>query len=371
MNAKEKISRARSSLVLSSPFFASIALNLKLKEDSQCPTAYTDTVVLGYNPDYIDKLIPAEVKGVICHLVLHIAMQHCFRRKWREQELWDRACDYAINPLLRGADYILPPSALIDQRFAGLEAEAIYELLQDEEKPEDQQSGIGNVRDYQPQSDDPDYSNSTAQQLQEQKILVNSALEVARAQGNLPESLKRKIREALEPSLPWQEILSRYLSENSREDYNWKQPNRRYLHAGLYLPENRNPSLGTIAVLIDTSGSIRQRDLDTFAAELRAILSAYPATEIEVIYVDSEVAHTESLDAYSLVLHAKGGGGTDFRPGFANIETEALQPSCALYFTDGLCNSFPDEEPDYPVLWVISSKYPFSPSFGEVLHINN
>ena len=369
MNANEKITRARTGLVLTSPFFASIALNLKLKEDPACPGAYTDTVVLGYNPDYIDQLLPGEVKGLICHLVLHIAMQHCFRRKWRDQRLWDMACDYAINPLLQGSEYMLPPSALIDQRFAGMEAEAIYELLQDEEQPENPEPGIGDVRDYQPQSGDSDYTNSVAQQLQQQKTMVTGAMEAARALGKLPDQLKRMIRDTLEPALPWQEILARYLTENSREDYNWKQANRRYLHAGLYLPENRKPSLGTLAVLIDTSGSIRQRELDTFAAELRAILSAFPDTEIEVIYVDSEVAHTESLSIHNLELHARGGGGTDYRPGFRHIEEQALQPACAIYFTDGCCTSFP-EAPDYPVLWVISSAYPFAAPFGEVIHIS-
>jgi len=39
-----------------------------------------------------------------------------------------------------------------------------------------------------------------------------------------------------------------------------------------------------------------------------------------VIYVDSKVAGVEDIDIYDFQLHAKGGGGTDFRPGFEYIE---------------------------------------------------
>ncbi len=46
METEKKLTKARAGLVLSSPFFASIALQLKLKEDQSCVTAYTDSVIL-------------------------------------------------------------------------------------------------------------------------------------------------------------------------------------------------------------------------------------------------------------------------------------------------------------------------------------
>ena len=47
-----------------------------------------------------------------------------------------------------------------------------------------------------------------------------------------------------------------------------------------------------------------------------------------------------------------GGGGTRFEPVFDHIaaDTEHDTPECLIYLTDGL-GSFPDREPDYPVLW--------------------
>lgn len=81
------------------------------------------------------------------------------------------------------------------------------------------------------------------------------------------------------------------------------------------------------------------------------------------------MAGTETLDINSLELHAKGGEGTDFKPGFEYIEKEQLMPSCAIYFTDGWCMSFP-EPPEYPVLWILTTDTKFSPPFGEVIKMN-
>ena len=116
-------------------------------------------------------------------------------------------------------------------------------------------------------------------------------------------------------------------------------------------------------MIIDTSGSVDQKELDMFAAELKSILISYPDTEMEVIYVDSKVAGTQTLNISDLELNAKGGGGTDFRPGFDYIEKEDINPVCVLYFTDGYCNSFPEREPYYPTLWIITSLMNFKPPF--------
>ena len=368
MDVKPKLTKARAGLVLSAPFFASIALQLKLKEDQKCSTAYTDSVVLGYNPDFISELSNAEVKGLICHEVLHIAMLHPFRRNNRDQMRWNIACDYAVNPIVKDSGFSLPEGALSDARFKDLEAEVIYNQL-----PKSIKIPIalmGEVRDYKQDKSDSkgSHANTLPQQLKSCKITIARAAAVAKAQGKLPAGLERMIQEALQPKLPWREILARFITENARNDYTWKQPNKRYLYSGLYLPGLNVPTLGTIAVIIDTSGSVSQRELSKFATELHSILSTYPGTEIKVIYVDSKVANVETIDIYDFQLHAKGGGGTDFKPGFEYVEKEGLMLTCILYFTDGYCDSFSDS-PDYPVLWILTDKANFQPPFGEVIRM--
>jgi len=171
MNTKDRIIKARTNLVLTSPFFASIALQLKLKEDKTHPTAYTDSVVLGYNPDFIIKLTEVELTAVICHEVLHIAMLHPFRRDGRLFKRWNIACDYAINPIVNRSGYILPQGALFNPEYDNLEAEAIYSILPEKENQKDKnQQGtdenknmIGDVRDYQQKQNHTDYQNTISQ----------------------------------------------------------------------------------------------------------------------------------------------------------------------------------------------------------------
>jgi predicted metal-dependent peptidase len=145
-------------------------------------------------------------------------------------------------------------------------------------------------------------------------------------------------------------------------------PNRRFLSQGLYLPELRNPELGLIALLVDTSGSITQQDLNAIASEVGGILTAYK-TELLVVYVDAAVqGHTlfSSEDA-EIKLELKGGGGTDFRPGYAFIDEHGHQPTAAVYLTDGYCRAFPNE-PEFPTLWALTQKNSyFEPPFGEVI----
>ena len=348
MQAEKKLIKARAGLVLSSPFFASIALYLKLKQDTTSKTAYTDTVVLGYNPAYIDTLSIEEVQAVICHEVLHIVLQHPFRMESRDHKKWNSACDYAVNLMI--TEYALPKGALLDECYNNMEAEQIYQKL-----PDTLPKGSILMGDIRPSK-------------QEKKWKVRIAQAARIAQGKLPSNLERKIKQILSPKLPWQEILSRFITEHTSDDYSWLYPNKRYLYSGLYLPAIQSPALKTIAIIIDTSGSIKQEELDYYASELQAILVLYPKTKLQVIYVDTKVAYTETITSDNLTLHPHGGGGTNYKPGFEYIEKEQIQPSCILCFTDGYCRLFPDK-PDYPTLWLLTTGKKFKPPFGEVIQI--
>lgn len=371
MTPEKQMIRARVGLILSAPFFASIALRLKLIKDPSCETLWTDSEYLGYNPEYVMSISLDELKGIIAHEVMHVAMLHPFRRMGREHSRWNIAGDYAINGIIEEADFILPASRLRNPEYDGKEAEKIYGLLPENKngRKSNQDPGrCGEVRDYKAGQ-----TVSTAeikQKIEEWKIKVQQASNIARSQGKLSDDIDRMIKEMLEPKLPWQEILSRFLTENARNDYTWTMPNRRYTHLGLYLPELKNPELGKIALLIDTSGSISQRELDEMAAELRGIFQIFPDAEIQVLYVDSKVKGTQLVKSNNLKLKAKGGGGTSYIPGFEWLKENDIAPVCAIYMTDSWCNRFP-EEPDYPVLWILTEKNDrFNAPFGETIIMN-
>lgn len=131
LSAQARVARARTHLVLDEPFFGNLLYRLKFVEDPSADTAWVDGVHLGYNPNYVLELSDEELKGLLCHEVLHVANGHCWRRRWRTHERWNDACDYAINPIVLRAGYILPPNGLLSDEFIGKPAEIIYDLIED------------------------------------------------------------------------------------------------------------------------------------------------------------------------------------------------------------------------------------------------
>ena len=397
MTAKEKITKARASLVLTAPFFASLALKMKLVADSTCETMWIDGIAMGYNPALIEPLPLEQVKGLICHEVMHVACNHNTRRSQRNFENWNIACDYAIDPIVKNAGFAQPWEN-IHPKYHNWEAEKIFNDLFQSSKDKnskdgkegsgqkrdgqenknnntqagrDKQHPCGEVRDYPGKNGGKATAAEKRQAEQEQKIAVKQAAQIAKSQGALPQSLERLINEIIETKIPWREVLARFLTEHARNDYSWNMPNRRFMHQGLYLPELKNPELGLIALLVDTSGSISQKELNQFASEIQGILAAYK-TELIVVYVDAAVQGVDliSSDDTEMSLEPKGGGGTDYRPGYDWLQKQGHLPAAAVYLTDGYCSSFPDE-PDFPTLWVLTERLGyFKPPFGEILVMN-
>jgi predicted metal-dependent peptidase len=170
----------------------------------------------------------------------------------------------------------------------------------------------------------------------------------------------------LEPKLPWDAILRDFVQRSAKNDYNWTRPNRRHFGRGIILPTLISDELPEIAVAIDTSASIRQEDLNDFAAEIATILATYRTTA-RIIYCDARIQGEEEFSSEDeLKLELKGGGGTKFAPVFELIEQNGYDTCCLIYFTD-LYGPFPQHEPEYPVLWVTPTKDREAP-FGETVH---
>lgn len=122
---EEKLSRARTQLLLNQPFFGTLCLRLKLVPLPSFPTIATDGQRLVYNPAFVATLTPSELEGVLAHEVMHCALAHHCRRGRRDAQLWNQATDYAVNPILLSNGITLPKDALVDPAFADLGAEEI------------------------------------------------------------------------------------------------------------------------------------------------------------------------------------------------------------------------------------------------------
>ena len=74
--------------------------------------------------------------SALVHEVLHAALQHIWRRGDRDRELWDMACDYVVNQIIKDQGLQLPPGVFLSGRFKGMSADAVYSILLEEMLPQ-------------------------------------------------------------------------------------------------------------------------------------------------------------------------------------------------------------------------------------------
>ena len=80
----------------------------------------------------------------------------------------------------------------------------------------------------------------------------------------MPGQVEETVKGAHASTLDWRTLLRRYMTDTAKSDYSWSLPNRRLIDSGLYLPSIRSEGMETIAVIIDTSGSLPTATLAEF-----------------------------------------------------------------------------------------------------------
>jgi len=405
-----RLKKARINLLMDEPFFGSLMMQLRPVEDKTVPTFRTNGDKLWYNPDYMATLNDGQLRTLLAHEVMHPALLHPFRVGNRDLRTANIAADYAVNGILDDYNkaakakgelepfpWPLRPDGecelYLDHQYDGMSFEEIYAALiskptcanGNEPQPScGQQSGIG---DGQPQQSPPDQYDGDPQapsspgefcqgavdeaNAQEQeakwKVALKQAATMAKSQGRLPASMDRVINELLDPQTSWRQVLRTMLTSVCKDDFSWSRPNTRYMGRGMILPSLHSPRLGRIVVAIDTSGSIGQKELDEFMAEIRGIMFDCRPEKLVIVQCDAKIHEWTELDPFDeLEVTLKGGGGTDFRPVFDRLAEETESIAALVYLTD-LAGTFPDEQPPYPVIWACNNDD--QGPFGETVKI--
>ncbi len=406
------ISATRLRLRMHAPFFAALAMFAEVRFSELVPLAATDGRTLWFHPQAYAALPAKQRDAVFLHELLHAALLHPLRRGVREQELFNIAADLVVNGMVAAEKSLqLPAQAIRDQSLEHHSVEEIYELLQKRRMqmrpqlpladlltaPLDSAQTSGGTTTPNTQSERETQGNSEKdesadtlnrngvstpeihswlepadrqeleahwkQAIQQAKVLARN-----QSKGDLPSGLSRHLDEIADPQLDWRSQLWRYLV-HTPNDYTGFD--RRFIHQGLYLDHLEGESV-EVFCCIDTSGSVGQEELSLFLAELRGILSAYPLLRCWLWYADASCYGPYELIEDSDLPAPEGGGGTDFRPFFKQVEkawSREKQAVC-VYLTDGY-GDFPRQESELPMLWVVvpggleSNKFPW----GEVVRL--
>jgi predicted metal-dependent peptidase len=371
-------------------FWGALALGLDVRM-ALVGTVCTDGTTTWWDPRWTAKLTNAEMQFVWAHEIMHCALKHITRQGSRRQGLWNVACDHAINLLLIQEKFTMPKEGYRDPRFANMTAERIYDQLLEEGAAEPTMAGTGRngAGDPIPSGDLAEggvggfYRPSELRTPAEVEKLesqwrdnVQAAATAAMTIGQLSANLARIVQQITNPPLPWRVILQDFIDRTVKSTYDWRRPNRRFLHSGIILPGMVPDQVGPLVVVVDTSGSITQKVLGRFAHEINAMLELARPTVIRVYYVDAKVCGMEEFSPDDEIkLHPNGGGGTSFVPAFEALEEEGFEPVALIYLTDLYTKSYPKNTPDFPVLWVYqgideSQVKNYTPPFGELMPLN-
>jgi predicted metal-dependent peptidase len=123
-----------------------------------------------------------------------------------------------------------------------------------------------------------------------------------------------------------------------------------------------------IAVAIDMSGSIGEKQGRDFLGEIYGIMESFDSYRIHVYCFDTEVynpqdytsENLESIEEYDL----KGGGGTDFDCIFEHLKEENIEPKRLVVFTDGYPFGSWGDANYCDTLWIIHGDKNPEPPFG-------
>jgi len=374
MQLERKIQAARSHALLDHPFFGTLLCPMQMKPRNEIETFATNGVSIFYNEGYADSLSTELVTGVLLHEVMHCGFFHVTRRGTRNPMVWNMACDYAINPLLVKYGIKLPEGALLDEKYDGWSADAIYNdlikgaTIVDGPGLED----VGGTGYF----EDGELSSSEKQEVEnEWKERLVSAAEACKLRGTLPGEFKNLIDEFLEPKVLWGEQLRMFAYDLVRYDSSWTKPNKRFIDEGVYLPSVKKlQGISKLVVVTDDSGSMIDY-LPQCGGEITSIVEECDIDECIVLYSDSAVNNVQryTADDLPIVIDSRGGGGTSFEPAFEWVEEHDENPTLLVYLTD-MFGSFPEYAPDYPVLWVAFGSDPVyykdKCGFGEIIVVD-
>lgn len=369
---REQIVTARIAMLLKMPFLGNLATRLTLvNADKWLPTAATDGRHLFYNTKFVGMLNLNQLIFLIGHEILHVIYEHMDRRNDRDPNIWNVACDFAVNADLiqqRTGERITQVEICYDAKYAGKTAEEIYnELYKNAEKINIQQlvdklldqhldpngqNGQGNGKgdkDGKPgEGQGPALSPEERRQIRDEiKEAILQAAQAAGA-GNLPAGIKRLLKDLTEPKMNWRELIRQQIESTFKNDFTWMRPSRRGWDMDAIMPGMQKDPMIDVCVAIDMSGSIGQEQAKDFMSEIKGIMTQFTNYKLHVWSFDTEVYNPmvyssddgEDIDSYE----PAGGGGTDFMVNWHWMKENEIEPKKFIMFTDGYpCGEWGDE----------------------------
>lgn len=359
---EDMIIRARVNMLISAPFFGTLATRLILKDATAwCPTAATDGRYFYFNRNFVAALSDKELIFLMGHEVMHCVYDHMNpdRRGDRIHELWNIANDRVINLDLVEAqigERITLVDICFDPTDRGKLSEEIYDELYKEMEKQGRIRYVsfdmhleGGDQPGQGQGDEDGpndgsrgpvrYTESERQQIQQE--VQNATIQAAKGSsaGNLPSGVRRLVDGLLNPQIDWRELIPQRIQSTIRSNYTLMRPSRKSQDSGFFLAGMDREQTIDVAISVDASGSMTPDMLLDILTEIQGIMQQYTDYTVNIWSFDTQVYNHqtftqdtgEDITSYEI----KGGGGTDFMCNWEYMKEQGIVPKLLIMFTDG------------------------------------
>lgn len=400
---REIIGAARNELYIGMPYLSEALWALAEEPGGDVTAAVaTDGRKLYYSGSYLADLYlrgSVRTNRLYLHTTLHCMLRHLAKKRGRDPELWDLACDTAVESIIDSLDRacVRSVSAPSRMKFYGeclqemktITAEGVYrhllrrrlsqyELAALEKQFFADDHGLWDMEQQEEQESQDDRWKNIASS-------TATAMETALSeQANGGEAVLEQVRVAARDDVDYRAFLRRFAApreiirpdEDAFDYIYYTYGLRRYGNMPLIEPpETREEKrIEDFVIAVDTSMSTSGELVREF---LQCTYSILLSTEtftrrlnIRILQCDNQirsdtVIHSmrelkEYMDSFELI----GGSSTDFRPVFAHVDSLVKQGAFTslrgiLYFTDGM-GIYPSARPAYDAAFILLEEPPLA-----------
>jgi predicted metal-dependent peptidase len=342
---------------------------------------------------------PAEAGAVLAHETCHLIRDHAGRAEALPQPVaelaWNLASDAEINDDLLAAGLPLP-GIPVTPAGLGLPDRGVAEDYYDALCEQAAAGGLAGCDDGGPGCGSGAGGTAIPGELPDAAATADSTVPAgltradgdlirrrvaedvkqhAKGRGTVPAGLDRWAEQVLAPPvIPWSQVLRAALltaiaDQAGRTDYTYARPSRRRLPR-IVKPAMRGPSV-TVAIVVDTSGSMSQADLAAALSEIAGVLSAAGVARDRVTVLCCDAAATTARRVRSVHdVALTGGGGTDMRVGIAAAAKARPAPNVIVVLTDGY-TPWPDQPTTARLVCAVISDAPpgGTPEWATTVHV--
>ena len=404
--AQEILYAARNELYMNLPYLDAVLCALHFQDGTGMTLSLaTDGETLHYDPSYLAERFlrgGTAVNRDYLHVILHCMLRHLGKKRGKQSELWDLACDAAVESILDDLHYQCLEQTIspLRMKFYGqcraempvLTAEGIYRYLLRQALPEYEIARLQRAflaDDHglwdAPQKDQKEQSDRQDQTWKDRAEKTQTAMETVLAgQATGGEAVLEQVKVAARDDVDYRAFLRRFAVPREVMAVDGDAFDYIFYTYGLSLygnmplvepPETKEEKrIEDFVIAIDTSmstsGELVRQFLSCTYSILRSTETFTRKVNIRILQCDDQIRsetvnrELEELKDNMESFQLHGGSATDFRPVFEHVAALQKQGGFTslrglIYFTDGM-GFYPKRRPPYDAAFVLLEEPPMS-----------